>query len=60
MDELEQLLRGLPQDLPFPEAALRARRCKGGRTQKVSLPHGFLDDEDALPAEESAATLDGG
>jgi len=42
LGELQQQLAALPRDLPFPEAALRARRAKGGSRQKVSLPPGFL------------------
>ncbi len=44
--DLESALRSLPLDQAFPEAALRARRCKDGREQKVALPHGFLDARD--------------
>lgn len=36
------LARGDP-DEPFPVAALRAHRAKGGRTQKVVLPEGYLE-----------------
>lgn len=37
---------------PFPAAAVRAVRGKGGAPQKVTLPHGYLDDvEDATPPE---------
>jgi nifR3 family TIM-barrel protein len=65
-EELAGLLAALPQDEPYPEAALRARRCKTGRTQKVALPPGFLDDRDcdeALfddPTEDAEASLSGG
>ncbi|MSR40152.1 MAG: tRNA dihydrouridine synthase DusB [Planctomycetes bacterium] len=42
--DLDLLLKDLPRDLPYPEIALRARRCKDGRAQeKVALPAGFLD-----------------
>ena len=48
--DLEELLRDLPADLPFPEAGLRVKRCKAGSPQRVSLPDGFLDDtQDARP-----------
>ena len=40
----------LPRELPYPVDALRARRCKHGKTQQVSLPEGFLEarDEDLV------------
>lgn len=44
--QLQDLLANLPADMPFPEAALRARRAKTTRTQTVSLPPGFLDHRD--------------
>ena len=44
--ELEGLLATLDPDEPFPLAALRARRAKGGKTQRVRLPQGYLDDPD--------------
>lgn len=48
--ELEALLAGVDASETFPRAALRAHRGKSGRTQKVSLPHGYLDDlDDATP-----------
>lgn len=45
IEELERLL-GSIEDAPFPAAALRAKRAKGGQTQRVSLPRGFLDQDD--------------
>ena len=56
--ELRALLAHLPRDLPFPAEGLRAKRCKGGRTQKVSLPHGFLDHDE--PVVEDPLEIDGG
>ena len=50
LDTLEQLERAFEQlDLsePFPLHALRAGRAKGGRTQRVTLPEGYLDDRDS-------------
>ena len=44
--EMRAVLDDLDQDEPFPALALRAHRGKGGRTQRVSLPEGFLDDLD--------------
>jgi hypothetical protein len=46
MAELEGLLGQLDPAEPFPQAALRVGRAKGGRTQKVSLPEGYLDSRD--------------
>jgi len=42
--DLERLFAALDPQEPFPERALRAHRAKGTRTQKVSLPPGYLDD----------------
>jgi nifR3 family TIM-barrel protein len=55
--ELERLAAELDPGEPFPESALRAKRGKDSRTQKVSLPPGYLDarDDDAPPAEPSDA-----
>ncbi len=53
VETLEQMLAVLGEldpDEPFPMSALRASRAKGGRTQRVSLPAGYLDDrEDDTP-----------
>jgi nifR3 family TIM-barrel protein len=55
--DLEAALRALPLDQPFPEVALRVRRCKDSREQTVSLPQGFLDrrDDDRALHEERGA-----
>jgi len=58
--ELEELLALLPRDVPYPEIALRARRCKDGSTQVVSLPEGYLQCRDEDVAIEDPAFLDGG
>ena len=49
--DLESLLAQLDPDEPFPLAALRAQRAKGGATQRVALPAGYLErrDDDAPP-----------
>ncbi|MBM4059805.1 MAG: tRNA dihydrouridine synthase DusB [Planctomycetes bacterium] len=60
MAELEGLLAQLPRDLPYPEAALRARRCKDGSTQVVSLPDGWLLHRDEDVAVEDPDVIDGG
>jgi tRNA-dihydrouridine synthase len=50
--EMTAILARLDPDEEFPLAALRAHRAKGGRTQKVSLPEGYLEarDDDTPPA----------
>ena len=60
--DMRAILGELDPDEPFPPSALRAGRAKGGRTQRVTLPEGYLDDlEDDTPprgprtAEEIAA-----
>ncbi|MBW2448388.1 MAG: tRNA dihydrouridine synthase DusB [Deltaproteobacteria bacterium] len=53
LDELEVILATADASEPFPPAAMRARRGKRGRRQKVALPEGYLDDlEDATPSTE--------
>jgi len=50
LDAIAELVGRLDLSEPFPVAALRAHRAKGGRTQRVRLPEGFLDDpEDDTP-----------
>jgi nifR3 family TIM-barrel protein len=58
--QLEDLLAELPRDVPYPEIALRARRCKDGSTQTVSLPDGFLAARDEDVCVEDPAEMDGG
>ena len=58
--ELESLLAELPRDVVYPEIALRARRCKDGSTQTVSLPHGFLDARDEDVCVDDPEVVDGG
>ena len=61
-------LSTLDMDEPFPLAALRVSRGKGGRKQKVSLPEGYLEcrDDDTPPdewagdVEELEGSLSGG
>ncbi|MDP6407748.1 MAG: tRNA dihydrouridine synthase DusB [Planctomycetota bacterium] len=45
--ELAALLARLDPAEPFPRAALRTSRAKRGRTQRVRLPVGYLDDRDS-------------
>jgi nifR3 family TIM-barrel protein len=58
--EFEALVATLPRDVAYPEIALRARRCKDGSTQVVSLPEGFLECRDQDIAVEDPAEMDGG
>ena len=64
--ELEAGFEGIDAAESFPPSALRAHRGKSGRSQKVSLPLGYLDDlEDATPPCElfdaaEAEALEGG
>jgi nifR3 family TIM-barrel protein len=58
--ELAELLAPLPRDLPYPLVALRARRCKDGSTQVVSLPEGYLQCRDEDVVVEDPAEMDGG
>ena len=46
LDEMLSILERLDPDEPFPVSALRAPRAKRGRTQRVRLPEGFLDNRD--------------
>jgi nifR3 family TIM-barrel protein len=41
--EIRTILARGDADEPFPPAALRAHRAKGGRTQRVVLPEGYLE-----------------
>ncbi|HEB52108.1 MAG TPA: tRNA dihydrouridine synthase DusB, partial [bacterium] len=58
--ELERIVADLPRDLPYPADALRARRCKSGKTQQVSLPEGFLEARDEDLVIEDPDHIDGG
>lgn len=60
LQELDAILAELPRDLPYPLAALRARRCKHGKTQTVSLPEGFLEARDEDLVLEDPEHVDGG
>ncbi|MBK8977610.1 MAG: tRNA dihydrouridine synthase DusB [Planctomycetes bacterium] len=63
---LDRLLAATPASTPFPAAALRVRRAKGGRTQRVALPDGYLDDRESDepprhdPGDAELAELSGG
>lgn len=60
MDELRAVLGRLDPALPFPPEALRVKRGKASGTQKVTLPHGYLEDRDEdLPTSEDPNEVDG-
>lgn len=44
--DMLEVLAELDPEEAFPPSALRAQRAKGGRTQKVCLPPGYLDQRD--------------
>ena len=47
LSDLEGLLAPLDRGEPFPDSALRVTRAKGSRTQRVTLPEGWVEDRDA-------------
>ena len=55
-----EMLTELPSDMPYPLSGLRARRCKHGKTQTVSLPEGFLTARDEDLVLEDPEHVDGG
>ncbi len=60
-EELRALIDPLPRDVAYPEAALRARRCKDGRPQQtVALPEGFLTCRDEDLCIDDPVQMDGG
>ncbi|MEO0481074.1 MAG: tRNA dihydrouridine synthase DusB [Planctomycetota bacterium] len=65
-EDLAAKLSSLDGEVPFPEGALRVRRGKGGRTQTVALPPGYLDDRDTDqppkhdPADAELGSMSGG
>ncbi len=60
LGELDGLLAELDLDQPFPAAALGPRGRQGSPQRRVALPHGWLDDPDALVVPEGAELDDGG
>jgi len=46
LEEIRAILERGEADEPFPLAALRAHRAKGGRRQRVALPEGYLTSRD--------------
>jgi nifR3 family TIM-barrel protein len=54
-------LASVDRSLPFPPEAMRVPRGKGGGTQTVALPEGYLDDlDDATPPGVEAETAESG
>jgi len=51
-EAMVEVLAGLDPDEPFPLATVRHNRVKDNRTQRVTLPRGYLEsrDDDAVPA----------
>ena len=61
LSELEDVLGEAPSDLAFPPSAMRVKRGKKSRTQRVALPEGYLNDRlDATPPGAEAETADSG
>jgi nifR3 family TIM-barrel protein len=62
VDDFVQLLAEVDGDEPFPPSAMRVPRGKTGGTQRVALPHGYLDDldDDTPPVPEAADLASGG
>ncbi len=61
IEEMMSALATLDADEPFPRSALRAQRAKGGRTQRVTLPDGYLaerDDDTPPRGPRSAAEIE--
>lgn len=55
LSELSDLLRELDEAEPYPLSALRVPRGKGTGAQRVSLPHGYLDNlQDSTPPGQDA------
>lgn len=62
LQQLDDVLGGLPVDEPFPPGSMRVKRGKTGGTQKVALPEGYLDelDDATPPAPEAEDATSGG
>lgn len=66
--ELESMFTALDPTTPYPVDGIRAKRSKHAGTQKVALPHGYLDgdyrNDETLPAlacaDEADERFDGG
>ena len=61
LQELADILGEASGAIEFPPSAMRVKRGKKGRTQRVALPEGYLDDRhDATPPGAEAETADSG
>jgi nifR3 family TIM-barrel protein len=61
LQELADILGEASGAIEFPPSAMRVKRGKKGRTQRVALPEGYLDDrQDATPPGAEAETADSG
>jgi nifR3 family TIM-barrel protein len=62
LEDLRSWTADADREAPFPPAGMRARRGKRSGTQKVRLPHGYLDrlDDDTPPCAEAEDTPTGG
>ena len=62
LENLESALSDIDRSEPFPVSAMRVRRGKRSGTQKVALPHGYLDDltDDTPPGPEAEDVTSGG
>ena len=58
IDEMRRIVGQLDLSEPFPRTALRAHRAKGSKTQKVTLPEGYLDDRQDDTPPKSPHTAD--
>ena len=60
--DVEEAVRAIPDDTPFPPGAVRVPRGKSGGTQRVALPDGYLDDlaDDTPPVAAAGLAEDGG
>ena len=60
LGELDSLLSGLAPDQPFPTAGDGPRGRQGSPQRRVALPHGWLDDPEAMTVPDGAELDDGG
>ena len=62
LDELRAGIADVDRDQPFPPAGMRVKRGKRAGVQKVSLPHGYLDnpDDDTPPGADAEQLVSGG
>ena len=61
LSELAEALDGINRDEPYPKNAHLMRRGKRQGTQRVVLPHGYLDNlDDDTPPEDEGEAVSGG